>query len=66
MKSLMLQANSSGAWRNVLAFDPAHRDEVKAAAAKLAAAAGVPMRIAFDNVAQESCRAPLFQWTARP
>lgn len=62
---MKLQVKDSGAWRNVLSFDPARRAEVEAAGAALLQAAGcakTTMRISEGDQVLAYCETPECAW----
>lgn len=65
---ITLQINTTGAWRNVLQFEPARRGEVVKAAAGLASAAGsdVSWSLLHANGKREWLPKPLTKILANP
>lgn len=62
---MKLQVKDSGAWRNVLSFEPAQRLEVEFAAAALMRAAGcskTTLRISDGDQALAYCETPACAW----
>jgi len=62
---MKLQIKDSGAWRNVVSFEPSRREEVEAAGAALLQAAGCPkiaMRISEGDQVLAYCEAPVCSW----
>lgn len=62
---MKLQVNTSGAWKDVLRFQPKDEEEVRRIAARLSFFSGgsSKFRIADDlNNALAHCDAPFFEW----
>jgi hypothetical protein len=62
---MKLQVKDSGAWRNVLAFEPARMADVEAASAALLQAAGCQktvMRISEGDQVLARCEPPACMW----
>lgn len=62
---MKLQVNDSGAWRNVVSFEPERKIEVATAGAALLQAAGSPkttMRICDGDQVVARCGPPAFNW----
>ncbi|HAV37008.1 MAG TPA: hypothetical protein DCX52_11755 [Massilia sp.] len=62
---MKLQIKDSGAWRNVVIFDPSRKAEVEAASAALLQAAGAEktsMRICEGDQVQAYCEPPGCSW----
>lgn len=62
---MKLQIKDSGAWRNVLNFDPARRADVEAAGVALLQASGclkTTLRISEGDQVQAYCEPPACTW----
>lgn len=62
---MKLQIKDSGAWRNVLSFDPSRTADVEAASAALLQAVGCPktvMRMCEGDQVRARCEPPACMW----